>query len=73
MGGANNAVALALTELTTALSKTNAPADEIKEKVAAVHSAREKAKADLATAEKNLRQMLTPDQETVLVGLGYLE
>jgi hypothetical protein len=66
-------VALALTELTAALSKTNTPTGEIQEKVAAVRTARQKAKADLAAAEKNLRQLLTTDQETVLVSLGYLE
>jgi Spy/CpxP family protein refolding chaperone len=73
MGGGTNAVALAMTELTTALSKTNTPADEIQEKVAAVRNARQKAKADLTEAEKNLRQLLTPGQQTVLVSLGYLE
>jgi septal ring factor EnvC (AmiA/AmiB activator) len=73
MAGGNNAVAAALAELTTALAKTNAPADQIQEKVAAVRNSRQKAKADLAAAEKNLRQLLTKDQETVLVSLGYLE
>jgi hypothetical protein len=73
MGGGNNAVATALAELKTALSKSNTPADQIKEKLAAVRSARQKARADLAAAEINLRLLLTADQETVLISLGYLE
>jgi len=73
IGGGDNAVALAMTELKTALSQTNTPPDQIAEKVAAVRSARQKAKAGLAAAEKNLRELLTAGQETVLVSLGYLE
>jgi hypothetical protein len=69
----DNQVALALNELKTALANPKTPADDIKEKVAAVRDARRKANAALATAEENLRQLLTPDQETVLVSLGYLE
>jgi hypothetical protein len=72
-GGGNNAVALALTELRTTLSSTNAPPDQIKEQVAAVRAARQKAKADLAAAEKKLRDLLTASQEAVLISLGYLE
>jgi hypothetical protein len=69
----DNQVALALNELKTALANTNTLPDEIKEKVEAVHTARRKADATLAAAEQNLRQLLTPDQEIVLVSLGYLE
>ena len=73
MGGANNAVALALTELRTSLAATNAVPTQIQEKVAAVRNARQKAKVDLDAKEKSLRQMLTPSQEAALVSLGYLE
>jgi multidrug resistance efflux pump len=73
MSEGNNAVASAMAELKTALSNANTPADQIQEKVATVRTARQKAKADLAAAEKNLRQLLTASQETVLVSLGYLE
>ncbi len=73
MSGGDNAVALALAELKSALSSTHAPPDQIKEQVAAVRAARQKAQTDLAAAEKNLRSMLSADQETVLVSLGYLE
>jgi hypothetical protein len=72
-GDANNQVALALTELRTALSSTNAPtADDLKEKLAAVRGARQKARADLAAAEEELRMLLTAEQEAMLVSLGYL-
>jgi hypothetical protein len=72
-GDANNLVALALTELKTTLASTNAPsADDLKEKVAAVRGARQKARADLAAAEEELRMLLTDQQEAILVSLGYL-
>jgi septal ring factor EnvC (AmiA/AmiB activator) len=73
MTGGNNAVATALAELKSALSNSKTPADQVKEKLAAVRNARQKANADLAAAEKSLRLLLTGDQETVLVSLGYLE
>ena len=38
-----------------------------------VRAAREKAKADVAAAQKDLLQLLTPDQEAVLVVLGYID
>ena len=69
----DNPVALALIELENALATTNAAPEDIKGKIAAVRGAREKAKADLATAQKNLRLLLTPSQEAVLASLGYLD
>lgn len=72
-GGANNAVALALTQLGTALSTTNTPMTEIQEKAAAVRDARRKAVADLGAAQTNLRRLLTLEQEAVLLSLGYLD
>ena len=74
MGGGNNAVAQALAELRTTLSSTNsASTDLLKEKLEAVRSARQKAKSDFEAADKNLRQLLTPQQQAILVSLGYLE
>jgi hypothetical protein len=73
MTGGDNAVALALAELKSALSSTNAPPDQIKEQIAAVRTARQKAQTELAAAEKNLRQLVTADQEAVLISLGYLQ
>jgi hypothetical protein len=45
----------------------------VKEKVAAVRKARAKAEADLKTAQQELLELLTSDQEAVLVSLGYLD
>lgn len=70
---ADNAVALALAELKTALSAKNITAAEIQEKLAAVHVARQKARADLETAKTKLRKLLTLKQESVLASLGYLD
>ena len=72
-GGVKNAISTALAELKTALAdSTTAPA-QIKAKLAAVRSARQKAVLDLATAQKSLLRLLTADQETTLVSLGYID
>jgi hypothetical protein len=72
-GGSNNAVSQALIGLRTTLADPNAGPEQIKEKVTIVRSARQKAKAELTAAQKDLLQMLTLDQEAVLVSLGYLD
>jgi hypothetical protein len=46
---------------------------EIQEAAAAVRKARDKARANLVDAQKDLRQLLTAGQETILLGLGYLD
>jgi hypothetical protein len=46
---------------------------ELQEAAAVVRKAREKARTDLGTAQKDLRQLLTAEQETILLGLGYLD
>jgi hypothetical protein len=74
MGGpGGNAVMQKLVELRTALADPNATAEQFKEKIAAVRNVRQKAKADLVAARKDLLQLLTLDQEATLVGLGYLD
>ena len=72
-GGPGNAVTQALMELRTVAVDPNATTEQIKEKAAAVRTARQKTKADLAAAQKNLVQLLTQDQEAMLVVLGYLD
>jgi hypothetical protein len=72
-GGGNNVVSTALAELKTALAESTSTPEQIKAKVAAVRSARQKAAADLTTAQKNLRKLLTPDQEVTLLSLGYVD
>jgi Spy/CpxP family protein refolding chaperone len=60
-------------DLKTVLGDSKHTAAEVKEKVAAVRKAREKARGELETAQKDLAKMLTAEQEAVLVSLGYLE
>ena len=72
-GPGGNAVAQKLTELRTALADPNSTSEQLKEKLGAVRDARLKAKAELAVARKDLLELLTPDQEAVLVSLNYLD
>jgi hypothetical protein len=60
-------------ELQTTLADPNATSEQLKEKVAAVRSERQKAKAELTAARKDLFELLTLDQEATLVGLSYLD
>ena len=69
----NNAVSSALAELTAALADTTSTPEQIKVKLAAVRTARQKAVVDLAAAQKALMPLLTADQEAMLVSLGYLD
>ncbi|MGB2809818.1 MAG: hypothetical protein WBC22_18915 [Sedimentisphaerales bacterium] len=46
--------------------------EQIKAKLAALRTAKEKANKDLATAQKELKQKLTVKQEAILVLSGYL-
>jgi hypothetical protein len=62
-----------LTELQTLLESQDATTSQIKNKVAEVRSAREKAKQDLAKAQKELRELLTVKQEAILISVGLLE
>lgn len=62
-----------LTALQTLLEDENATNDEIKSKLAALRKAREIAKKELATARKELRELLTLRQEAMLVVMGLLE
>ena len=72
-GGINNAVSTALAELKTALADPTSSPVQLKAKLAAVRSARQKAALDLASAQKNLLRLLTADQEATLVSLGYID
>jgi hypothetical protein len=73
MAGANNPVATALTELRTALNATNAAPETIEAKIADVRQARQKAKRELDAAQNELHQLVTRQQENVLISLGYLD
>jgi Spy/CpxP family protein refolding chaperone len=73
MGGGNSPISQAQADLKTLLSEPKHSAAEVKEKVAAVRKARQKARADLEAAQKDLLRLLTAEQEAVLVSLGYLD
>jgi hypothetical protein len=66
-------VAKASSELRATLDKKDASADEINAKLTALRDARAKAKADLETAQKELKEVLTARQEAVFVSMGMLE
>lgn len=76
-GGGDNApqtpIAKASADLRQTLENKDAPADEIKTKLAALREARAKVRADLEAARKDLKEVLTQRQEAVLVTNGMLE
>jgi len=76
-GGADNQpttpVAKASADLRTALENKDTPAEDIAKKLAALREARDKARADLAAVQKELKEVLTQRQEAVLVTMGMLE
>jgi hypothetical protein len=72
-GNSNNAVSAALAELATAVADTTSTPEQIKAKLAAVRTARQKAASDLAAAQKALLPLLTADQEATLASLGYID
>jgi hypothetical protein len=71
--GPSNPVTQTLTELNAVMSDPNVTGEQIREKITAVRTTRKKAETELAVAEKDLLQLLTRDQEAVLVILGYLD
>jgi hypothetical protein len=68
-----DAIGQAQAELQAALADPKTPMDEIQEKVRVLRQVREKAKAELDAAQKDLLPLLTTDQAAVLVSLGYLD
>jgi hypothetical protein len=72
-GGGDAAVTKAMADLQTALADTKTKPAQLEEKVAAVRLARSKAKEKFEAARKDLFELLTPEQEAVLIALGYLE
>jgi len=63
----------AMQEVRTALDDKDTSNDDILKKLAAMREAREKARADLAAAQKELKEACTPRQEAILVTLGQLD
>lgn len=68
-----SAVRQAQHDLQQTLDNKDATSDEIKAKLAALRDAREKAKSELVSAQKDLRDVLTQRQEAVLVMMGLLD
>jgi hypothetical protein len=60
-------------DLQKTLENKDAKPEEIKAKLAALRDAREKAKSDLAGAQKELRELLTQRQEAAMVMMGFLD
>jgi Spy/CpxP family protein refolding chaperone len=69
----STAVAQAQSELKTVLDDPKHTKAEVDEKITAVRKARERARADLEAAQRDLVRVLTPSQQAVMVSLGYLE
>ena len=70
--GQQSAVGKATQELREVLSNKEVTPEQIKAKLTALRTAKEKVKKDLATAQKELKQKLTIKQVAILVLSGYL-
>ena len=70
---ASNIITQAQSELKSILDDPKHTRDEVEEKIAALRKARAKARADFEAAQRDLLLLLTPSQEAILLGLGYLE
>jgi len=65
-------LAKAQAELRAVVADKDAPASAYTEKLAAYRAALQKAKTEQATAEKELKEVLTPKQEAILVSSGTI-
>ena len=70
--GQGNSVQILLTDLQTLLADKGTTDQQLREKLATVRAAREKARRDLDAAQKELMPLLTIDQQAVLVDLGCI-
>jgi len=70
---ARNAVEQASRDLDKVIKDKGATEDQVKEKLTAFREARDKSRAELASAQKELKDVLMPRQEAVLVSDGYLD
>jgi Spy/CpxP family protein refolding chaperone len=71
--GGNSVIAQALNELQAAIDDKKTTPEQLNDKVAAVRTARKKAREKVEGLQKDLLLLLTPDQEAVLVRLGYID
>ena len=68
-----SAVAKAQADLKAAIDNKDTPPAELASKLATLRDAKEKAKSDLVTAQKSLKELLTQRQEAILVNMGMLD
>jgi hypothetical protein len=66
-------VAKASADLRAVVENKSAAASEYTEKLAAFRKARDAAKAESAAAQKDLKELLTPKQEAILVSSGVID
>lgn len=71
--GGPDLIAVAIAELQAVLADPKSTPEQIKIKVEAVREAKDKVAKELAAAREELRLLVTPDQEAILVSQGYLE
>jgi hypothetical protein len=62
-----------ITKLQAVVGDDKATDKQLKEKIAAVRAAKEKARRELAQAQKDAEQVLTADQIATLIGIGILD
>ena len=72
-GGRDSVLTLALADLQAALADAQTTPEQLQDKVNALRTARRKARDKLQAAQQELLELLTPDQEAVLLGLGYID
>ena len=72
-GSTANAADESLQALQKLLENKEATTSEIKNQVIKVRKAKEKSQQELATAQKELRELLTVRQEAILISRGLLD
>jgi hypothetical protein len=73
-GGAQDSVtSQAMSDLQKTLNSAKSTPTQIKAKIAALRAARAKAKEKMDAARAELLELISPEQEMVLISLGYLE
>jgi hypothetical protein len=69
----NNIITQAQADLKVVLNSPKHTPVEVQEKLAAVRAARQRARSNFESLQKDLIQLLTAEQEAILASLGYIE
>jgi Spy/CpxP family protein refolding chaperone len=72
-GSGTNIISQVQADLRAVLADPKHTPAEVQEKITAIRKAREKVRAELEAAQKDLLQLLTAEQAAILVARGYLE